>query len=196
MTGVALTFDDGPHPAWTPAVLDALEAQSLRASFFVVGSCAARRPELVAAVRAAGHAVELHCHEHVRHAELGLNALDEDARDALAVLGELGVRPRRWRPPGGEPAPWSHLVARAHDLELVGWTADTQDWRGEEAGAMLAALDRRLRPGACVRLHDGLGPGAQRSGCAQTVELVQRLGPVLRERGLAETAAATGRHGR
>lgn len=186
MAGTELTFDDGPDPTWTPAVLNALREEGLRATFFVVGLRAARRPGLVEAILADGHAVELHCHEHVRHTDLGLDALAHDTERALAVLREQGVGPTRWRPPWGVVAPWSASVARRHGLRLETWSADPHDWRGDAAGEMLAALEPHLRPGACVLLHDGLGPGAQRSGCAHTVALVRGLGPLLRARGLAQ----------
>jgi peptidoglycan/xylan/chitin deacetylase (PgdA/CDA1 family) len=64
---VELTFDDGPDPVWTPAVLAALSGSALQASFFVIGSRAAEHPQVIAAIRAGGHAVELHCYDHLRH---------------------------------------------------------------------------------------------------------------------------------
>jgi peptidoglycan-N-acetylglucosamine deacetylase len=64
---VELRFADGPDPVWTPAVLAALRGSPIRASFFVIAPQAAAHPELVAAARAAGHAIELHCYEHVPH---------------------------------------------------------------------------------------------------------------------------------
>jgi peptidoglycan/xylan/chitin deacetylase (PgdA/CDA1 family) len=186
VAGTELTFDDGPDPIWTPAVLNALREEGLRATFFVVGLRAARRPGLVEAIVADGHAVELHCHEHVRHTDLDVDALSRDTECALAVLREQGVRPTRWRPPWGVIAPGSAIVARRHGLRLERWSADPHDWRGDPADGMLAAVEPHLRPGACVLLHDGLGPGAERSGCAQTVALVRRLGPLLLARGLAQ----------
>lgn len=188
MAGTELTFDDGPDARWSHAVLTALREEGLRATFFVSGLKVARRPDIVEAVLADGHAVQLHCHEHVRHTELGLNALARDTERALAVLSEHDVHPTRWRPPWGVVAPWSAVIAQQHGLRLERWTADSRDWRGDPADEMLAALEPQLGPDACVLLHDGLAPGAQRSGCAQTVALVRRLGPVLRDRGLAQPA--------
>lgn len=190
VAGTELTFDDGPDPTWTPAVLNVLRDEGLRATFFVVGLSAARRPGLIEAILAGGHAVELHCHEHVRHSDLDLEALARDTDRALAVLSRHDVQPTRWRPPWGVTAPWSATVAQRHGLRLETWSADPHDWRGDPAEEMLAALEPGLRPGAVVLLHDGLGPGAERSGCAQTVALVRRLGPVLRARGLAQPRRA------
>jgi peptidoglycan-N-acetylglucosamine deacetylase len=184
MPPVALTFDDGPDPVWTPRVLDALAAAAARATFFVMAPRVAAHPATLAAALAAGHDVELHCGAHVRHTDAGRAAVEADTREALAVLGAHGVQPRRWRPPWGVRAEWSGAVAAAHGLELVGWTADPHDWRGDAAGTMLKAIAPRLAPGAVVLLHDGIGPGARRDGCAETVRLVPRLVAHLRGRGL------------
>jgi peptidoglycan/xylan/chitin deacetylase (PgdA/CDA1 family) len=172
---VGLTFDDGPDPVWTPAVLAALSGSSLRATFFVIAPRAAAHPQLVAAIRAAGHAVELHCYEHVRHTEVDRPTTEDDTRRALATLADLGVRPRRWRTPWGVQAPWTQEIAAAHELELYGWDIDSHDWRGDGAEQMLAAMGPELREGSVVLLHDGLGPGARRRGCEDTVRFTRLI---------------------
>ena len=68
-------------------------------------------------------------------------------------------------------ASWTQEIAAAHDLELYGWDVDSHDWRGDGAEQMLAAVGPDLRAGAVVLLHDGLGPGALRQGCEETVPL-------------------------
>ncbi len=171
-----LTFDDGPDPVWTPRILDALRAARMRATFFVIAPRAQANPGLVRRARAEGHAVELHCHEHVRHTELGEGQGRADTRRALKALAAIGVHPRRWRTPWGVHAPWTAGIAREHELELCGWDVDTHDWRGDSAEAMLAGIGPLLRDDAVVLLHDGLGPGARRDGCAETLRLVELLG--------------------
>jgi peptidoglycan/xylan/chitin deacetylase (PgdA/CDA1 family) len=170
-----LTFDDGPDPVWTPRILDALRAGGLGATFYVIAPRAAQHTALVRRARAEGHAVELHCHDHVRHTELGAGEGRADTRRALAALARLDVRPRRWRTPWGVQAPWTAEVAREHELTLSGWDLDTHDWRGDTAEQMLAAIGPGLREDAVVLCHDGLGPGALRDGCAETVRLVELL---------------------
>ncbi len=172
---IALTFDDGPDPTWTPRVLDALDRVEGRATFYVVGEDAERHPDVVRAVVDAGHDVGLHCHRHVRHTDRDRPWLERDTAHALAVLADLGVRPTTWRTPWGIEAPWTATVARERGLVLVRWDADTHDWRGDAAQTMHAAIEPDLRPGAIVLAHDGLGPGARRVGCAATVALVGRL---------------------
>jgi peptidoglycan-N-acetylglucosamine deacetylase len=172
---VELTFDDGPDPVWTPAVLAALSGCALHATFFVIAPRAAAHPRLIASMRAAGHAVELHCYEHVRHTDVDRSTIEEDTRRALATLADLGVRPRRWRTPGGERAPWTEEIAAAHELELCGWDVDTHDWRGDGAEQMLAAVGPELHEGSVVLLHDSLVPGAQRAGCEETVRFTRLI---------------------
>jgi peptidoglycan/xylan/chitin deacetylase (PgdA/CDA1 family) len=121
----------------------------------------------------------------VRHRVAGRAAVEADLREGMAILAGLGARPRLLRPPWGEAAEWSERAARAHGLALCRWSADTHDWRGDRADAMLAAVSPGALPGAVVLMHDGLGPGALRRGCSQTVALIAPLAALARRRGLS-----------
>jgi peptidoglycan/xylan/chitin deacetylase (PgdA/CDA1 family) len=123
----------------------------------------------------AGHGVDLHCTEHIRHTELTHAEVEADARGGLEDLHALGVRPRLWRPPWGVIIPQTQAVAKDLGLELVSWTLDTHDWRGDSASEMFARTGQDLRPGAVILMHDGLGPGARRSGCGETVALIEQI---------------------
>jgi peptidoglycan/xylan/chitin deacetylase (PgdA/CDA1 family) len=181
----SLTLDDGPEDRWTDAVLDALADAGARATFFVLGEKAARRPGLVGRTLAEGHEIGLHGDRHLRHTEHGRDEVERDTDAALARLEALGVRPSLWRLPWGKAAPWSAELAAERGLRIVGWDADTHDWRGDSAEAMLAAVAPALRPGCVVLAHDGLGPGARRDGCEETTALIGPLVVAARERGLA-----------
>ncbi len=180
----SLTFDDGPDPAWTPAVLDALARADARATFFVLGAAAERHPGPLERALAEGHAVEVHGHEHLRHPAQPSERVADDLDRALAVLHGLGARPSFWRAPWGDLAGWSPALAEGRGLRLTGWTADTHDWRGRGAEAMLASVTPQLAGGAIVLAHDGLGPGALRTGCEQTVALIEPLVAAARAAGL------------
>jgi hypothetical protein len=180
-----LTFDDGPDATWTPRVLDALEAAEARATFFVLAQRATAHPALVDRMRAAGHDVQLHGDGHLRHPEHDRATVVRDTETALDRLRALGVEPTLWRLPWGRPAPWTAALAADHGLRIVGWDADTHDWRGDDAATMLTAVTPQLADGCVVLAHDGLGPGARRTGCAQTVDLVGPLVAEARDRGLA-----------
>jgi peptidoglycan/xylan/chitin deacetylase (PgdA/CDA1 family) len=181
---IALTFDDGPDPVWTPRLLDLLGRLGARATFFVIAPRAARRPDLIARMTEEGHAVGLHCGEHVRHPSRDIGWGRDDTSRALASLGELGASPSLWRTPWGALAWWSGRVASEHDLKLVHWTVDTHDWRGDSSPQMFEATRDRLEDGAIVLAHDGIGPGARRTDAAQTLGYVELAAEQARADGL------------
>jgi peptidoglycan/xylan/chitin deacetylase (PgdA/CDA1 family) len=169
---LALTFDDGPDAAWTPRLLDALARAGARATFFPIAPRAAAHPDLMARLVAEGHEVGLHCEEHVRHSTRDAAWGRADTARALETMRGMGLAPRLWRTPWGDVAPWTAHVAAEHGLRIVGWTADTHDWRGDTAQEMFDALRSRLQPGAIVLAHDGIGPGARRADARETVGFV------------------------
>ncbi|MBV9817584.1 MAG: polysaccharide deacetylase family protein [Solirubrobacterales bacterium] len=175
MPTLALTFDDGPDRRTTPRLLDILAGAGARATFFVMADRAAASPELMARMTDEGHAVGLHCLEHVRHRDRDVAWVRSDTARALDALAALGLRPRLWRTPWGDRAPWTAALADEHRLALVGWTVDTHDWRGDSADAMFAATRAGLRAGAIVLAHDGIGPGARRDDAEQTLGFTGRV---------------------
>ena len=178
---MALTFDDGPDPVWTPLVLDALASVNARATFFVVAPRARRHPSLLARMREEGHDIGFHCMEHVRHDSMTTEEIGADVESGLSTLaGPV----RLWRTPWGVVTPATGEVARKHGLTLVGWTADTGDWRGDTPGELLGRVEENLLPRAIVLMHDGLGPGATRDGCEMTVDVIRPLVSLARSRGL------------
>ncbi len=179
----ALTFDDGPDPLWTPQVLDALYRADVHATFFVIAPLALKYPRIVSAMLEAGHGVEFHCVEHVRHTHRSRREIEADTHEGLSILRSLGVEPRLWRPPWGILAPWTREAAEDFGLLLAPWSIDTHDWRGDEAPEMLRRAEPLLGPGSVVLMHDALGPGARRGGCEETVALVEILVARLRSMG-------------
>jgi len=178
----ALTFDDGPDPVWTPRVLTCLGDEGAQATFFVMAVRAAAHPELVFRMRAEGHEVALHCVRHVRHSEIDERALRSDTHAGLRILGQLGVQPQHWRAPWGVTTATSRAVAADLGLELVRWDVDTHDWRGDSAAVMHTRIADEIRADSVVLMHDGLGPGARRSDCRETLRLVPALLATLRSR--------------
>ena len=178
---IALTFDDGPDPEWTPLVLDALARARARATFFVVAPRARHYPALLARLREEGHDVGFHCTQHVRHDAMTPGEIEADAESGLPALVDTV---RHWRTPWGLVTPATEDVARKHRLALVGWTADTEDWRGCQPDEMLERVDKDLLSNAIVLMHDGVGPGATREGCAGTVSVISPLVSLVRSRGL------------
>jgi peptidoglycan-N-acetylglucosamine deacetylase len=155
-TGVALTFDDGPHPVGTPAILELLARHRATATFFVVGEQVRKRPALVARVRAQGHQVALHGDRHRLQLRLGRATLLDDLRRGTAAIEDaVGERPRWHRPPYGIYSPSGLAAARAAGLEPLLWSRWGKDWRGLTTPAKIARRALRgLLPGDVILLHD------------------------------------------
>lgn len=180
---ISPTFDDGPHPVWTPRVLDALLTVDARATFFVVAPLARRYPRLISEMLALGHSVEFHCVQHVRHPELDRSDIERDARVGLADLELLGIKPSLWRTPWGITSPHTMESAQEFGLKVTGWTEDTHDWRGDTAPSMMEVIVPTLAAGSIILMHDGLGPGARRTGCEETVALIEPFVERIRQLG-------------
>jgi peptidoglycan/xylan/chitin deacetylase (PgdA/CDA1 family) len=155
--GVALTFDDGPHPRWTRRVLERLATRGVRATFFLVGWKAEKYPEIVREIVDAGHSVGLHSYAHDRLFALrGPRRVRADLERGIDVLAKItGRRPLLFRPPIGHTNPAIARVAEALDLTVVGWTIAGRDGVGSARSRdVIARVRRDLRDGAIVLLHD------------------------------------------
>ena len=179
-TTVALTFDDGPDPASTPAFLDALEELRWKATVFMVGSMVRRAPGLAAEVAAAGHKVAFHGDQHRSHVWRSPRDVAVDLERATAAVAEAsGSRPAWFRPPYGHLTAASLVAARRCGLRPVLWTTWGRDWRARATPASVAAdVGRNLHPGGTVLLHDSdctSAPGAWRSALGSLAALAERL---------------------
>lgn len=148
---VALTFDDGPHPELTPLLLDMLAQEGVPASFFVIGSCAARSPDIVRRAFGNGHEIGNHSWSHPFLTRIpALRAADEIARTDALLLGLTGERPNTIRPPYGA------TNAEVEDLALprpmLLWDVDTNDWRVRDTPAIERAAT--ASGGGIVLMHD------------------------------------------
>jgi peptidoglycan/xylan/chitin deacetylase (PgdA/CDA1 family) len=155
--GVALTFDDGPHPEGTPAVLELLARAGARGTFFVIGEQVQRRPELVARIAAAGHEVALHGYRHRLQLRLTpAQVADDIARGAAAIEDVVGSGPLRWhRPPYGIYSPAGLRAARAAGLSPLLWSRWGRDWRKFTTPRRIAGrATRSVIAGDVILLHD------------------------------------------
>jgi peptidoglycan-N-acetylglucosamine deacetylase len=184
--GVALTFDDGPHPRGTPAVLELLREAGARATFFLAGEQVERRPVLVAEIVAAGHRVELHCHRHRNQLRLTPGALLEDAERARAAIEEAGGQPiADYRPPYGIFSASGLRAVRRRGWRPVLWSRWGRDW---DAGATAESIARRctgtVDDGDVILLHDADYYSAPDSW-ARTVAALPAIFEALEARGLS-----------
>lgn len=156
---IALTFDDGPHPDGTPAILDVLAAHGASATFFVLGRCAERWPELVRRIEQAGHLVANHTYDHPCLIGLSPAALARELWRCDRAVRAAGCRTDRLlRPPFGATDRTACVAAGFLGYRSVNWSVSGEDWRGDSADVVAARIIDEMRPGAIVLLHDGLEP--------------------------------------
>lgn len=158
--GVALTFDDGPHPEGTPAVLDVLARAGARATFFVIGEQVERRPELVGRILAGGHAVALHGYRHRLQLRLSPAQVTDDLARGVAAVQEArgggGGEGLRWhRPPYGIYSPAGLRAARGEGLAPLLWSRWGRDWRKFTTPVrIMRRATRGVIAGDVILLHD------------------------------------------
>jgi peptidoglycan/xylan/chitin deacetylase (PgdA/CDA1 family) len=176
---VALTFDDGPDPRWTPAVLDLLRYHGISATFCLIGVNVQAYPDLVRRIVSEGHTLCNHSWAH----EIGLGTRSPEAIRAnlMRVNDEIhkalpGVAIPYFRQPGGAWTTRAVQVAKSLGMASIHWDVDPQDWRRPGAVAIAKFVNGGTRPGSIVLLHDG---GGDRSG---TVAACRFFLPYLRGR--------------
>jgi peptidoglycan/xylan/chitin deacetylase (PgdA/CDA1 family) len=159
---LALTFDDGPNPVWTPRLLDVLASQGVRGTFFMLGSHAQAEPELARRMAQAGHLIGNHSWSHPNLAVTPASRIREELARTTDTLEQVtGAPVKYFRPPFGARRPVVFRAARELGLIPVLWNAMTSDWKDPSADAIVRRLagkiDRLERGGwaANIVLHDG-----------------------------------------
>ncbi len=178
--GVALTFDDGPHPRGTPAVLELLRAADAPATFFLVGEQVRRTGSLAAEIVAAGHTVALHCDRHRNLLRIGPRELREDLARAIASIeAASGRTPTLYRPPYGIFSPAALALCRHRGWDPVLWMRWGRDWRARATPTSIATLATSgLVGGDIVLLHDAddySAPGSWRRTVAALPQILDEI---------------------
>jgi peptidoglycan-N-acetylglucosamine deacetylase len=174
-SGIALTFDDGPDPECTPAILDALDAADAKATFFLVGEQLMRHHAIARETAARGHELALHGFEHVEHDSLRPQAARDDIARALGSFeAATGRKPRFFRPPYGRFSEASYDACKYLGLEPVYWSAWGMDWEPIPGERVTDLAIRDVGDGAIVLLHDS-ARYAHRPDCSATAEAI---GPI------------------
>jgi len=176
---VALTFDDGPDPRWTPAILQILKDENVKATFCTIGYLAQRHPELVKAEFDAGHTICDHSMNHILtlpsrpHSQI----VDQVLQAADVIRSITGENPIFYRPPGGNLN--QDIIDTAHQrgLRVLKWGVDPKDYTKPPAPVILARIEAKVGPGSVILMHDG---GGDRS---QTVAMLKHLIDDLKARG-------------
>ncbi len=171
---IALTFDDGPDPIDTPAILDILITKNVRATFFVLGQAAQASPHLLKRIASEGHEIGNHSFNH----DYQQRHLVEEIRQTDQLVFELtGIHTYFYRPPGGFLSNSQLETVKKNGHIVALWSVDSKDWRNPGVKQIVDNVMKNVFPGAIILLHDG---GYQRS------QTVKALGPIidaLRDRG-------------
>ncbi|HET6817085.1 MAG TPA: polysaccharide deacetylase family protein [Mycobacteriales bacterium] len=179
-SSVALTFDDGPHPDGTPAVLHMLAELGWTATFFVLGSQTRRHPDVAREIVQRGHEVAVHGDEH-RYliARPPWTAYDDLRRARESVEDITQVEPKWWRPPYGVLSGPGLLAGRLLKLRPVLWSAWGRDWRSDAtADSVVTDLLATAPAGGTLLLHDSdvtSAPGSWRTTVAALPLLAERM---------------------
>jgi peptidoglycan-N-acetylglucosamine deacetylase len=159
---LALTFDDGPNPAWTPKLLDVLAEHGIKATFFMLGSRAQAQPALVRRMVEAGHLIGNHSWSHPNLAYTAAAKVRQELTQTKDVLEQIAGKPVRYfRPPFGARRPVVFKIARELGMTVVLWNAMTSDWSEPSANRiadeLMKSIDGLERRGyaANIVLHDG-----------------------------------------
>jgi peptidoglycan/xylan/chitin deacetylase (PgdA/CDA1 family) len=187
--GAALSFDDGPDPDSTPAVLDALDAAGAQATFFLVGDQVLAHPALAREIADRGHDVQAHCFDHQRHETLADPAADLQ-RTLEAIHGATGREPGLQRPPYGRFSKASHATCLDAGLRPVYWSAWGEDWEDLGPDRIADFVIRDLSPGVVILLHDS-ARYAHRPSARATAAAIPTIAAALAERDLEPRAIST-----
>lgn len=176
---VALTFDDGPDARSTPALLDLLREHDIEAAFFVIGKRVDAEPKLANQILRGGHLLENHTYNHSNATNFYSTARlkEELTQTQQAIERHTGITARFFRPPVGLSNPNTFHAAAALKLKVIGWNIRSLDRRITDPEQIVRRIERRLKPGAIILLHDADIPAAR------LVVTVKLLLAKLREHG-------------
>lgn len=176
---VALTFDDGPTAKWTPQILTILKDNHARATFFVIGSHAVRRPEILRQELDAHMEIGSHGYDHKILRGKSADVVRAEVQHNEELFTSLGVpKPVLYRMPGGASDSTALQVLGQMGYKVIGWSIDTRDWRRRYTAEQMATLvEKNVQPGAIVIFHDG--PNSSLA----TVNAVKEIVPTLTKEG-------------
>lgn len=175
---MALTFDDGPHPVYTPAILDLLRDYQAKATFFAIGQHLAQYPDIAQTLVAQGHELANHTFSHPDLNRKFRRDISQEIRRTDDLLTQwLPPLSSYFRPPYGHANLLVMQTLKSMGRPIIFWDVDVQDWNGLAVDQMFAVVERNAHPGAIVLMHDSgpTPPGSPPVDRQRTVELVQKI---------------------
>jgi peptidoglycan/xylan/chitin deacetylase (PgdA/CDA1 family) len=174
---VALTFDDGPSPVWTPKILDELKRANVKATFFMLGQHVQQYPEIAKRVAAEGHEIENHSYDHHTLFYYKPHELEREIRDAENVIRSVtGQTPRYFRPPKAWLNDAEKKQINGMGYRVVLWSLNSKDWVTFDDKYIHKFIIHHVRPGDIILFHDSGGIFTVEGGNRQeTVKTIFRL---------------------
>jgi len=175
---IALTFDDGPHPKYTAAILDLLAKYDAKATFFIIGKNAEKYPEVVLRSYSEGHELANHTFSHPF--KVSVAELQKELRQTKEIIYSItGFSPALFRPVGGNynDSMINAAVRDGYKVVMWSWHQDTQDWKQPGVKKITQKVLKGSKPGDVILFHDG---GGDRS---QTIKALEEILPVLKKQG-------------
>lgn len=171
---MALTFDDGPDPAVTPAVIDALDAMGARGTFFLLGERVRRYPDIARLICERGHLIGSHTMTHSRLLLMRRAEIDAELDDAQReIANATGVEPTLFRPPHGMFDFTAARAVRERGFDMVLWTVLSGDYLDDAPDTVFRRVEPFIRPGAIAVFHD-----TEQGGGAALPDILHRIGAV------------------
>jgi len=182
---VALTFDDGPSPVWTPQILDALKKAGVKATFFMIGEHVEKYPEIARRVAQEGHEIGNHTYGHQNLLYFNKQELkDEIKKNEKIIKGVTGVTTKYFRPPKAWLSKREKKKIKEMGYKIILWSLNSKDWVTFDDKYMIRYLVKNIRPGDIILFHDSGGAFATEGGDRhETVLAVSRLVEKLEEKG-------------
>lgn len=175
---IALTFDDGPHPRYTPQILDILDEYGIKATFFTVGVNAQNYPDTIAETARRGHEIGNHTFSHPHVSQLDPYSLRcEIDKCESAIYGLTDYKTKLFRPPEGMIDREVKRVAGSLDYSVILWDIDTRDWAHTPPETIVKNVTENISSGDIILMHDYIGYNSP------TPEALRGFIPILLERG-------------
>ena len=167
---VYLTFDDGPSPHTTPWLLEMLEEEGVRASFFLIGQEAERYPELVEAIHKGGHSIGNHSYKHLFMPGLQNKDVEVEIQRTNEIIEDItGEQPSIFRPPFGLMDHRAAQVLLDRSMHPVYWSQAPEDWSIPGAHRVIRRVLMKLKPGSLIVLHEGSSLKSQTLSAAKEI---------------------------
>ena len=175
---IALTFDDGPHPKWTPEILDILEDFDIRATFFVIGKNLDLYPDIVKRITEEGHEIGNHSYSHIYLDRCKNSVLPKELDKVNTMIKERYNRDISVvRPPGGLYNDNLENYAKSIGMNIVLWSVDTRDWDHTDPKQIIENVLNNTSSGDIILMHDFI------TGSSPTPEVLRSVIPTLLNRG-------------